>query len=340
MNTNEKKLKIGVLGGGSWGTALAKLLSDKGYDVTIWVYEERVKNDINDKHENTMFLPGFKLSDNLKATNNIKEALNNIDMLLSVIPSQFVRRIFEEIKNDIPLYIPIVSATKGIELDTSFLISEILEDVLQQKYHYYLAFLSGPSFAKEVAMKHPTLVTIASINNKLAKKVQKVFSTDFFRAYTTNDVIGVEIGGALKNVIAIGAGIIAGLGYGSNTTSALITRGLANMTQFAVKRGANPLTLSGLSGIGDLVLTSTSSLSRNWTVGYRLGKGEKLDDILSSMNMIAEGIKNSKSIYIAANKLNVEMPIFNTIYKILYEGMSIEEAGMELMTRDLKEEKI
>jgi len=331
-------MNIAVLGGGSWGTALAKLLSDKGYKVKIWVYEESVKAEINKKHENITFLPNFSLSNNLTATNNIKEAIKDADMLLSVLPSQFVRKIFTEIKEDIPLYIPIVSATKGIELDTSFLISEILEDVLHEKYHYYLTFLSGPSFAKEVASEHPTLVTIASINKKLAKKVQEIFSTPFFRAYTTNDVVGVEIGGALKNVIAIGAGIISGLGYGSNTTSALITRGLANMTQFALKRGANPLTLSGLSGLGDLVLTSTSSLSRNWTVGNRLGKGEKIEDILKSMNMIAEGIKNSESIYFAAQKINVEMPIFNTIYKILHKNLSIKEAGIELMTRDLKEE--
>ena len=331
-------MNIAVLGGGSWGTALAKLLSDKGYNVKIWVYEESVKEEINTKHENVTFLPNFRLSENLTAYNNIKKVIKDADMLLSVLPSQFVRKIFTEIKDDIPLYIPIVSATKGIELDTSFLISEILEDVLHEKYHYYLTFLSGPSFAKEVASQHPTLVTIASVNKKLARKVQEIFSTSFFRAYTTSDVVGVEIGGALKNVIAIGAGIVSGLGYGSNTTSALITRGLANMTQFAIKRGANPLTLSGLSGLGDLVLTSTSSLSRNWTVGNRLGKGEKIEDILNSMNMIAEGIKNSESIYFAAHKIDVEMPIFNTIYKILYKGLSIEEAGRELMTRDLKEE--
>ena len=331
-------MNIAVLGAGSWGTALAKLLSDKGYNVKIWVYEESVKKEINNKHENISFLPNFSLSNNLVAHNNIKEVIKDADMLLSVIPSQFVRKIFTEIKNDIPLYIPIVSATKGIELDTSFLISEILEDVLHEKYHYYLTFLSGPSFAREVAAEHPTLVTIASINKKLSKKVQEIFSTSFFRAYTTSDVVGVEIGGALKNVIAIGAGIISGLGYGSNTTSALITRGLANMTQFAIRRGANPLTLSGLSGLGDLVLTSTSSLSRNWTVGNRLGKGEKIEDILNSMNMIAEGIKNSESIYFAAQKIDVEMPIFNTIYKILHKGLSIEDAGKELMTRDLKAE--
>jgi len=334
----EQSLTVAVLGGGSWGTALAKLLSDKGFHVKMWVHEETVKNEINDKNENITFLPGFKLSDNLVATNDIKEAIKDVDMLLSVVPSQFVRKIFTEIKEDIPLYIPIVSATKGVELETSFLISEILEDVLHEKYHYYLTFLSGPSFAKEVASEHPTLVTVASINKNLAKKVQEIFSTQFFRAYTSNDVVGVEIGGALKNVIAIGAGIIAGLGYGSNTRSALITRGLANMTQFAIKRGANPLTLSGLSGLGDLVLTSTSSLSRNWSVGHKLGKGEKIEDILKDMNMIAEGIENSKSIYYAAQKIDIEMPIFNTIYKILHQGLSVEQAGVELMTRDLKKE--
>ncbi len=331
-------MKIAVLGGGSWGTALAKLLSDKGNDVNMWVYEKELVPIINETHENSMFLPGYKLSERLVASNDIKSVVKDAELLLSVVPSQLVRGIFEQIKDDIPLYIPIVSASKGIEKATSFLISEVLEDVLHEKYHYYLSFLSGPSFAKEVAMEQPTLVTVASINSKLNQRVQEIFSTIFFRAYTTNDVIGVEIGGALKNVIAIGSGVIAGLGYGANTTAALITRGLAEMSRFSIARGANPLTLSGLSGVGDLVLTATSSLSRNWTVGNRLGKGESIDDIISSMNMVAEGVKNAESIYLAAQKIDVEMPIFTTIYNVLYNGLSIEEGAIQLMTRSLKKE--
>ncbi|MBN2695485.1 NAD(P)-dependent glycerol-3-phosphate dehydrogenase [bacterium] len=331
-------MRIGLLGGGSWGTTLAKVLGEKGHDVIIWAYEDEVVKTINEENENKLFLPDFKLPATITATNSLKEAVKNIDMLVNVVPSTFVRSIFNEIKEDIPLYIPIVSATKGIEADTSFLISEILEDVLHEKYHYYLSFLSGPSFAKEVASLHPTLVTVASINTKLAKHVQEIFATNYFRTYTTNDVTGVEVGGALKNVIAIGAGVVSGLGYGTNTTSALITRGLAEMTRFAISRGANPLTLSGLSGLGDLVLTCSSSLSRNWSVGYRLGCGESLTDILKSMRMIAEGVQNSKSAYLAAKKINVEMPIFTTIYRVLYENLSIADAGDYLMGRSLKQE--
>ncbi len=331
-------MKIGLLGGGSWGTALAKLLGEKKYEVIIWAHEKEVVEQINNEHENKVFLPDFKLPENVKATTDLHQAVKDVDMIVNVLPSQFVRNIFEQIKDEIPLYIPIVSATKGIETETSFLVSELLEDVLHDKYHYYLCFLSGPSFAKEVAEGHPTLVTIASINTKLAKTVQQYFATNYFRTYTTADVVGVEVGGSLKNVVAIGAGIINGLGFGSNTTSALITRGLAEMTRFAIKKGANPLTLSGLSGLGDLVLTCNSSLSRNFTVGYRLGKGEKINDITNSMKMIAEGVINAKSVYLAAQKIDVEMPIFSTMYEILFENLTIEEAGIKLMTRSLKQE--
>ncbi len=331
-------MRIGLLGGGSWGTTLAKVLGEKGHEVIIWAYEEEVAKSINSENENKLFLPDFKLPKTVTATNSLQEAIKDVEMLVNALPSTFVRSIFNKIKEDIPLYIPIVSATKGIETDTSFLISEILEDVLHEKYHYYLSFLSGPSFAKEVSSHHPTLVTVASINTKLAKRVQEIFATNYFRTYTTNDVTGVEIGGALKNVIAIGAGVVAGLGYGTNTTAALITRGLAEMTRFAIARGANPLTLSGLSGLGDLVLTCSSSLSRNWSVGYRLGCGESLSEILKSMRMIAEGVQNSKSAYLAAKKINVEMPIFTTMYKVLYENLSITEAGEYLMGRSLKQE--
>lgn len=332
-------MKIGVIGGGSWGTTLAKVLAEKGNDVVVWVYEADVVDSINHEHENKRFLPDFKLPHCLTATCDLKEAIADVEMIVSSIPSQFVRRVFTEIKDDIPLYVPIVSTTKGVETDTSFLISEILEDVLHERYHYYLAFLSGPSFAREVADHHPTLVTIASINQKMAKKVQRIFATSYFRTYTTNDVIGVEVGGALKNVLAIGAGVVTGLGYGTNTISAMITRGLGEMTRFAVKKGANPLTLSGLSGLGDLVLTCTGSLSRNRAVGLRIAQGETVDQIVGSMDMIAEGILNTKSIQIAGKKLGVEMPIFTMMYRILYEGVTLEEAETYLMsTRSLKQE--
>jgi glycerol-3-phosphate dehydrogenase (NAD(P)+) len=243
-----------------------------------------------------------------------------------------------EAKDHIPVGVPIVSASKGIENESLMLVSEILEDVLPIRCHPYLAYLSGPSFAKEVASMTPTLVVIASFSKQLSQKIQHIFLTDTFRTYTSHDVVGVECGGALKNVIAIASGVVTGLGFGHNATAAIITRGLNEITRLAVRKGANPLTLAGLSGMGDLVLTCTGGLSRNRMVGFKLGKGQTLNEILSDMTMVAEGIKTSRSVYNLSRELDVEMPICDEVYRVLHENKPVNKAIESLMTRDVREE--
>jgi glycerol-3-phosphate dehydrogenase (NAD(P)+) len=331
-------MDIGVIGGGSWGTALAKLLAENGNDVLVWCHEKPLPRAINEGHENTEYLPGFKLPNNLRATNDLQETIADKDMLVSVVPSHVLRSVISKIADDIPPATPLVSATKGIENDTQMMVSDILEDVLPEHCHPYLVYLSGPSFAKEVADHKPTAVTVASFNHKLAARTQKVFSNDVFRAYTTTDVIGVEIGGAVKNVIAIAAGAVSGMELGLNSMAGMITRGLHEMSRLAVSIGANPLTLSGLAGMGDLVLTCTGGLSRNRSVGVKLGQGHSLEEILDEMNMVAEGVKTSKSVHSLSTSLGVEMPICNKVYQVLYEGLSTQEAVSELMSRELKPE--
>ena len=339
MDLQEETMNIGVIGGGSWGTALARLLATKGPDVTIWVYEPELVDEINDNHENTMYLPDVELPANLRATNDFAEALGDADMILSVPPSHVLRDVMTHARDHIPEGVPIVSATKGIENDTRMLVSEILEDVLAPRYHPFLAYLSGPSFAREVAEEKPTAVTIASYNHNLAVEMQHLFSTDFFRCYSSNDVIGVEIGGALKNVIAIASGAVSGMELGLNASAGMITRGLHEITKIAVKKGANPLTLTGLAGMGDLVLTCTGGLSRNRTVGTKIGQGMTVDEILEDMNMVAEGIKTSKSVYQLADELDVEMPISEQVYLVLHQDKDIYQAVDDLMARDLKPER-
>ena len=331
-------MKIAVIGGGSWGTALAKLLADQPHDVSLWVYEKELVSEINDRHENTMYLPGASLPPNLVATNDLQEALTDVEVILSVPPSHVLRGVLEEAAPYIPEGVPIVSATKGIENDTLMLISDIFEDVLPPRHHPFLCYLSGPSFAREVAQRQPTAVTIASYNHRLAVRMQKLFSTPFFRCYTSNDVIGVEIGGALKNVIAIASGAVSGMELGLNASAGMITRGLHEITKVAVRKGANPLTLTGLAGMGDLVLTCTGGLSRNRTVGFKLGQGMSLDEILDEMNMVAEGVKTSKSVHDLAAQMDVEMPISEQVYQVLYEGKEAKQAVADLMARDLKPE--
>ena len=333
-------MKIGVIGGGSWGTALAKLLADQGFQVLIWCFEPELVEAINQHHENTMYLPGFTLPGTLRATHDLEEAVRDKDMILSVPPSHVLRQVLTPVADKIADCTPIVSATKGIENETLMLVSDLMEDVLPPRLHPYLAYLSGPSFAKEVAARKPTAVTIASYNHKLAAHVQKVFSTDRFRAYTTSDVPGVEIGGAVKNVIAIAAGAAMSMDLGHNALAGMITRGLNEITRVGVKLGANPLTLSGLAGMGDLVLTCTGGLSRNRMVGEKLGRGMTLPQILDEMNMVAEGVKTSRSVYNLSVKLQVEMPIAHQVYAVIYEDKPAHKAVEDLMARDLKPELI
>jgi len=331
-------MKIGVIGGGSWGTALAKLLVDNGNEVTLWCFEEELVETINKTGVNDMYLPGYSLGDNLTATSDIHECVEGKELILSVPPSHVVRKVISQVADSIPVGVPIVSATKGIENGTLMLVSDILEDILPQRCHPYLCYLSGPSFAKEVAARKPTAVTVASYNHKLAVKVQEIFSSDVFRCYTSFDVVGVEVGGALKNVIAIASGAISAMDLGLNASSGMITRGLNEITRLAVRLGANPLTLSGLAGMGDLVLTCTGGLSRNRSLGQKLGQGMSLQQILDDMNMVAEGVKTSKSVYDLAQQLKVEMPISEQVYKVIHEDKNAQLAVRDLLQRDLKRE--
>lgn len=331
-------MKIGVIGGGSWGTALAFQLARKGYDVLMWCHDEGLAGIINDVHENTKYLPGFTLPENLKATGDLSEAVAGKELILSVSPSHVVREVMGQVADEIANGVPIVSASKGIENDSLMLVSDVLEDVLPARLHPYLSYLSGPSFAREVAAEKPTAVTIASYNHKLAVRVQDVFSSERFRCYTTHDVVGVEVGGAVKNVIAIASGAASAMDLGHNATAGMITRGLNEITRLGVKLGANPLTLAGLAGMGDLVLTCTGGLSRNRRVGMKLGEGKTLEEILDEMNMVAEGVKTSHSVYNLAKKLGVEMPIAEQVYCVVHEKKPALQAVSDLMSRDLKPE--
>jgi len=330
--------EIGVIGAGSWGTTLANLLAEKGYNVTLWVFEPELCELMKKENENTVYLPGFGLSRNIFPTTSFADVCLNKEILVSVTPSHVVRSVISQSLPYISDKSIIVSASKGIETDTLMPMSSVLKEVIPRKLHKNLVYLSGPSFAREVIKKTPTAISVASENRNACEAVQRVFATPYFRVYTSSDVIGVELGGALKNVIAIAAGTSDGLGFGHNTRSALITRGLAEMTRLGVKMGANPMTFSGLSGLGDLVLTCTGDLSRNRSIGLQLGKGKILRKILSEMKMVAEGVKTTKAAYNLAKNLGVEMPITEQIYFLLYKEKPAKEVVTELMTRDLKHE--
>ena len=338
-NTENQPISgIGVVGAGSWGSALAHLLGQKGYAVDLWAFEAAVRRQIEDERKNDLFLPGVTLSENISPTNDIKKVASNKPMVLIVVPSHVMRQTVQQMRDHLRPDTILVSASKGIENGTRLTMTGILKEVLPGIADKQLTVLSGPSFAKEVAARVPTVVTVASSDPWSAQFVQNTFATDFFRVYTHDDVIGVELGGAVKNVIAIAAGMIDGLGLGLNTRAALITRGMAEIRRLGVRMGANPRTFTSSAGIGDLILTCTGSLSRNHAVGEQIGRGQTIDQILSKMHMVAEGVRTSKSVYNLSKGLGVEMPICHAIYHILYEGLSPQKALNELMTRDLKQE--
>lgn len=332
--------EIGVIGAGSWGTTLADMLAKKGHAVTLWAYEPDLVDAMKVHRENHLFLPGIPLSPALSVTNSLEEAARGKKMLLFVVPSQVLRGVLNKVLPFISDDAVIASASKGIELDTLKPVSCIYEELLPTALYRRFGVLSGPSFAREVAQEMPTAVVAAAQDEAIAQEIQKVFSTSFFRVYTNGDVIGVELGGAIKNVIAIAAGISDGLGFGYNTRAALITRGLAEMSRLGKAMGASAATFAGLAGMGDLVLTCTGDLSRNRTVGMALGQGKRLSEILGEMKMVAEGVKTTESASQLAARLGIEMPITEQVYRVLYEEKPAREAVMELMTRDLKAEAL
>ena len=330
--------KIGVIGAGSWGTTLANLLAEKGHKVDLWVREEEVYHQIKKERINQTFLPDMELVARLNPVRSYEEALQSKDLILIVVPSHVFREVLTNIKQHLRPGMALMGATKGIENDTLMTMSQVAESVLKKEYTENFACLAGPSFAREVFPKYPTAVTIACKDMGHAESLQRIFHTAFFRVYISQDLIGVQLGGAVKNVIAIAAGISDGLNFGHNARAALITRGLAEITRLGVAMGANPLTFAGLAGMGDLVLTCTGDLSRNRSVGLKIGKGMKLDEITGGMNMVAEGVKTSKAVHELAKKMGVEMPIINQVYDILYLGKFPIDAVREVMNRELKPE--
>jgi len=331
-------MKIGVIGAGSWGTTLANVLAKKGYDVTLWVYEQDLAARMSETRINDLYLDGVTLSSNLSYTNDLADAVQGRQTLVLVSPSQVMRPVLKQLKPYLADDCLLISAAKGIENDTLLTMSEVLQEVLGKDVKQRSAFLSGPSFAKEVAAEQPTAVAVAGDDIAITCRVQELFSTDYFRVYTNQDVVGIEIGGALKNVIALAAGVADGLGFKHNARAALITRGLAEITRLGVALGAQEATFLGLAGMGDLVLTCTGDLSRNRSVGIELGRGRKLDEILNQMRMVAEGVKTTLSAYQLATKLGVAMPITEQMYQILYEDKDPQQAVAELMSRALSSE--
>ena len=333
-----KTTTIGVVGAGSWGTALANLLAVKGFAVDHWVYETEVKAQMLEKRENQRFLPGVTLSDNLYPSGDLESVVAGKDLVLVVTPSHVTRRTIERCNHAIGPDTIVVSASKGIENQTHLTMSGVLAQVIPGLSADRLAVLTGPSFAKEVARQMATVVTVASSDANSAEFVQQVFVTPYFRVYTIDDVIGAELGAAVKNVIAIAAGVIDGLGLGLNTRAALITRGLVEIRRLGLAMGAQPRTFTGLAGVGDLILTCTGELSRNHTIGKQIGEGKKLKDLLAGMHMVAEGVKTARSVYNLSRERDVDMPISHAVYHVLYDDMDPKTALFQLMTRDLKQE--
>lgn len=350
MKVMNKSLKIAVIGAGSWGTALAILLGHKYENVYLWAHRKSHSDDIARRRENKKYLPGIIFPESLMITDSLKEAVAGATMVVMVVPSHSYRDVFTALLPYLGLDCRVVSAVKGIENESLSTMTQVMEEVLRKHFiptdnhqavrykGIQLAVLSGPSFAKEVAESIPTAVTVGSQNLETAKEIQHLFVTDFFRVYASSDVIGLEISAALKNIIAIATGVCDGLGYGLNTRAALITRGLAEITRLGSAMGAEESTFSGLSGVGDLLLTCTGSLSRNRTVGLKLGEGKQLDQIQNEMQMVAEGIKTTRSVFQLAARLGIDMPILEQVYKIIYEEKDCAEAVSDLLKRELKVE--
>jgi len=325
---------IAVIGAGSWGTTLAHLLSSKGFEIALWVYEKDLSEEIQQTRINSVYLPDIELPENIHVTRSLEEALKKARYIVNAVPAQYTRSIFKEVLPHIIDEAIIISVAKGIERGTLLTVSSILKELSAHP----VAVLSGPSFAKEVIKKLPTAVTLATENIHTGVHLQEIFNVNHFRVYTHDDLLGVELGGSLKNVMAIASGIADSLGLGNNARASLITRGLVEMTRLGIAMGAKERTFSGLSGIGDLVLTCSSPLSRNYTVGVKLGQGMKLKDILTQMRSVAEGVPTAESAYELSNKYHIEMPIIEQVYKVLYEDKDAVLAVKDLLERSLKSE--
>jgi glycerol-3-phosphate dehydrogenase (NAD(P)+) len=331
-------MRVAVIGGGSWGTALAALLAGSGrHAVSLWCRDPELASGISSTHENPRYLGGIRLPQDLVATADLAVALDGAELVVAVPPSHVMREVMERAAPAVSPEAILVTASKGVELGTFNTMTTVLSEVLP-RHAERIGVLSGPGFAREVASQLPTAVTAAAADQHLATKVQEAFTTPLFRVYSSTDVVGVELGGAVKNVIAVAAGVSDGLGLGHSTRAALITRGLAEITRLAVHLGADARTLSGLSGLGDLVVTCTGDLSRNRSVGIRLGRGERLDEIVGSMNMVAEGVRNTRSVWDLARSVGIDMPITEQMFLMLYEGKSPRQVVGDLMTRQLRPE--
>ncbi|HEY6333031.1 MAG TPA: NAD(P)H-dependent glycerol-3-phosphate dehydrogenase [Blastocatellia bacterium] len=327
-----------IIGAGSWGTALALVAARNAHEVRMWAREPEVAQSIRQDHRNPYYLPEFELPPSITATTSLSEALIGADFCLLIVPSHVMREVAGTIRPYLKPDILLVTATKGIENGTLMRMSEVLVDVLGVELEKQIAVLSGPSFALEVARGEPTAIVAASRSSDVSSRVQQEFSSHLFRIYTNDDVVGVELGGALKNVVAIATGVVRGLGFGTNSAAAIITRGLAEVTRLSIACGARVETMAGLAGLGDLVLTCTGELSRNRYVGVELGRGRRLSEITSGMREIAEGVKTTKAIYELGRRMNIDMPITASMHALLYEDKPALEAASELMDRPLKHE--
>lgn len=330
--------KVTVIGAGSWGTAIAFVLAENGHDCLLWARRSDQSAEINENHTNNSYLPGISLPTNLKATSDLGAAAMHSDTVIIAVPTKAIRDVCSELNAMAISPKLIVHVSKGIEPDSLKRISEMISEELDSAKTTAIVVLSGPSHAEEVVLRHPTTVTAASFDLEAAEKIQDLFMNNYFRVYTNPDLVGVEIGAALKNVIALAAGISDGLGYGDNAKAALITRGLAEISRLGVKMGANPLTFSGLTGLGDLIVTCTSVHSRNWKAGNMLGKGNSLDEVVSGMGMVIEGVRTAKAAHQLAAQHGVSMPLTEALYSILFEGVPPKQAVDQLMNRMKKQE--
>ncbi|MDP4171447.1 MAG: NAD(P)H-dependent glycerol-3-phosphate dehydrogenase [Bacillota bacterium] len=330
---DRKNESVAVIGAGSWGTALALVLADNGHEVRLWSHNENQVEEVNRFHTNKKYLPEISLPNSITGYSSLKDALTHIEIIILAVPTKAIREVLGKIRSLQKTPLTVVHVSKGVEPDTLLRISEMIEEELPIEMLKDVVVLSGPSHAEEVSLRHPTTVTSSSKNLKAAEKIQDLFINHKFRVYTNPDVIGVELGGALKNIIALAAGITDGLGYGDNAKAALMTRGLAEIARLGTRMGANPLTFSGLTGIGDLIVTCTSVHSRNWRAGNLLGKGQSLEEVLDNMGMVVEGVRTTKAAYQLAEKYEVNMPITTVLYHVLFDGKNAKDAADILMAR-------